>query len=107
MEDLTPVQLKQRMETEEPLQLIDVREPYEWNTGNLERHGARHVPMGELLARIGELDRDVDLVIYCRTGARSSNVGRYLSAQGFGRVYNLKGGLEAWARDVDPDITVA
>lgn len=107
MEDLTPEQLRQRIETGEPLQIVDVREPYEWNTSNLAQHGARHVPMGELLGRMGELDRDVDLVIYCRTGARSSNVGRYLTAQGYDRVYNLKGGLEAWKRDIDPDITVA
>lgn len=84
--------------------IIDVREPYEWNAGHLEE--ARHIPMQQVPARIGEIPRDAEVVMVCRSGARSANVQQFLLSHGFKSVKNLAGGMAAWKRDVDPSITV-
>lgn len=101
---MLPEQLRQRLDTGEPLQLIDVREPFEWNIANLGDHGAVLIPLGEFADRAADLDPDVDVVLYCRSGARSASAARYLAGRGFGRVYNLEGGITAWAEDVDPSL---
>ena len=102
--ELTPEQLKQRLETGEPLTLLDVREPFEWDVANLAPQGARLVPLGELPDCMDQLDRDADIVLYCRTGGRSKGAARHLRAHGFARVWNLKGGITAWANQLDPDM---
>jgi len=86
--------------------LLDVREPWEWRLGNLAEHGAVLMPMAELDARIGEIPRDRPVVVYCRVGERSARAAARLIEEGFGPVYNLRDGLLAWAREVDPDIVV-
>ena len=106
IQELTPSQLKQRLDAGEPMILIDVREPYEWSIGNLEPHGARLIPLAELPERMADLDTDVDIVVYCRTGARSEAAARHLRVNGFASVYNLRGGINAWAREVDPRLAV-
>jgi molybdopterin/thiamine biosynthesis adenylyltransferase/rhodanese-related sulfurtransferase/molybdopterin converting factor small subunit len=103
-DELTPVQLEQRLRNGEPLQLIDVREPYEWDIANLGPQGARLIPLGDLPDRLDELEAGADIVIYCRSGGRSAGAVRHLRARGFQRVYNLKGGILGWAEDVDPDM---
>lgn len=102
--ELTPEQLKQRIETGEPLQIIDVREPYEWSIGSLEAHGARLIPLGDFLDEVDSLDPETDLVVYCRTGKRSEGAVRHLLGQGFTRVWNLRGGILGWAESVDPSM---
>ena len=102
--ELTPAQLKQRLETGEPLILLDVREPYEWNIANLESRGARLIPLAELPERMADLDPDTDIVIYCRSGSRSEAAARHLRANGFDRVYHLRGGINGWARELDPEL---
>lgn len=102
--EITAAELQQRIDTGEPLQLIDVREPFEWDIANLGPQGAKLVPMGEISGRVEELDRDTDLVVYCRSGARSGNVVRYLQGQGFERIWNLKDGILGWGRDLDPEM---
>ncbi len=87
--------------------LLDVREPWEWAVSNLEDRGARLIPLGELPDRLSELPRDRELVVYCRTGARSDQAARLLRDAGFPRARNLAGGLREWAREVDPDLPVA
>jgi adenylyltransferase/sulfurtransferase len=87
--------------------LLDVREPWEWSVGNLGSFGARLVPLGELEDRLGELPRDRPIVVYCKSRQRSHTAARVLMERGFDSVENLEGGLEAWARDVEPDMTVA
>lgn len=84
--------------------LLDVREPWEFQTCRIE--GARLVPMRDLPARLAELDTQADIVAICHHGTRSMQVAHFLSRQGFERVHNLAGGLDAWARSVDPAMPV-
>lgn len=102
--ELTPAQLKQRIDTGEPLVLIDVREPYEWSIANLAPHGARLIPLAELPDRMAELDHGADIVVYCRSGGRSEGAARHMRAHGFERVWSLRGGLNGWAQEVDPSV---
>lgn len=106
VQELTPLQLKQRLDTGEPVILIDVREQYEWSIANLEPHGAQLIPLAELPERMASLDPDADIVVYCRSGSRSEAAARHLRANGFASVYNLRGGINAWAREVDPELAV-
>lgn len=86
-------------------QLIDVRETYEYETGNL---GGTHIPMGDILDRQEELRRDVPVVLQCRSGGRSAAVLSALEDRfGMENLYNLKGGATAWALEMDPNMEVA
>lgn len=80
--------------------LLDVREPWELQACRIP--GATHVPMREIPARLNELDTDADTVVICHHGVRSMRVAQFLEQQRFARVYNLTGGVNAWARSVDP-----
>lgn len=84
--------------------LLDVREPWEFQTAHIE--GARLVPMNEVAARVNELDPHEDLVVICHLGGRSMQVAMFLEKQGFARVHNLAGGVDAWAKTVDPAMPV-
>lgn len=75
--------------------LLDVREPDEWLAGH--PPGAHHVPMMEIPARAAEVPTDRDVVVLCRVGARSAQVVTYLRQRGYENVYNLDGGMYAWA----------
>ena len=101
---LSVARLKQRLDTGEPIQLVDVREAFEWRIANLESHGARLIPLGDLPHRLEELDPSIDTVVYCRTGPRSDLAARFLMASGFGRVWNLEGGIIAWSHEIDPTL---
>jgi len=101
---ITPAGLRQLLAAGEPIQLLDVREPFEWRISNLGRYGAKLIRMGDLPARIEELDRNEPIVVYCRTGSRSDLVAKYLVLDGFERVWSLNGGINAWARTEDPDL---
>jgi rhodanese-related sulfurtransferase len=82
--------------------LLDVREPWEWQAARIE--GSRHIPMREVPARVGELDRDQELVAICHHGGRSLQVAMFLEKNGFAKVHNLVGGVDAWSRTVDPAV---
>lgn len=82
--------------------LLDVRTPKEWQICHLE--GARLVPLNELPRRLGELDRDSEIVVYCHHGTRSLHAVKLLRREGFGRARNLTGGIDAWSRTIDPDV---
>jgi len=90
--EVTPAELAAMREVE----LIDVREPYEWNQGHLE--GARLIPMGQLERNLDSIPKDRDVVLYCRSGARSGHALAMMRARGFTRVKHLKGGILAWQR---------
>ncbi|MFN2441333.1 MAG: molybdopterin-synthase adenylyltransferase MoeB [Thermoanaerobaculia bacterium] len=102
-DEMTPRELKRRLDSGENPALIDVREGWEWEISRLE--GAKHVPLGRLREEMGEIPRERDVVVYCRTGARSARACAVLREAGF-RAANLSGGLAGWAREVDPTIRV-
>ncbi|MEE4185499.1 MAG: rhodanese-like domain-containing protein [Gammaproteobacteria bacterium] len=82
--------------------LLDVREPAELAAAAVA--DALHIPMGEIPARLHELNRDKTIVCMCHLGGRSAQVAAFLASQGFADVINLAGGIEAWADDVDPGV---
>lgn len=88
---------------DQPL-LLDVREPWEWQTARIE--GAVHIPMREVPARVGELERGREVVSICHHGGRSQQVALFLEKHGFAKIHNLQGGLDAWSRTVDPAVPV-
>lgn len=102
--ELAPAELKARLERGEPLQLVDVREPYEWDIASLAAYGARLIPLAELGRRLDELDPERDVVVYCLSGSRSAAASRRLRESGFQRVANLAGGIRAWTDEVDPSL---
>jgi adenylyltransferase/sulfurtransferase len=104
VEEITPRELKRLVDAAGDIVLLDVREPYEHELCRIE--GSELIPLGELGKRAGELDKTADIVVYCHVGVRSSRAVQLLSSMGFARVRNLKGGISAWARDVDPKMPI-
>ena len=102
--ELTPLELKERLDRGDPIVLVDVREPYEHAIADLPEVGQKRIPMREIASRANELDPHAELVLYCRSGARSGRVVAHLMARGFDRVWNLKGGVLQWREDVDPSL---
>lgn len=94
--------VKARLDQGEDVVLVDVREPAEVQYCAIA--GSVHIPMGELVQRVGEIDRERETVILCHTGGRSMQVAMFLRAQGYDNVYNLAGGIDAWSRTVDPGV---
>ncbi|MFO1413424.1 MAG: rhodanese-like domain-containing protein [Burkholderiales bacterium] len=80
--------------------VVDVREP--WEVERCRIDGAHPIPLHELPARVGELPRDGDLVLVCHHGGRSQHAAMWLAGNGFPKLHNLRGGVDAWANDVDP-----
>ena len=104
MNPITPAQLAAwfgDQGREQPV-LLDVREPWEYEKARIE--GSRLIPMRELPARFAELDNKRDVVAICHHGGRSMQVAMFLEKQGFKRVHNLVGGIDAWSRTVDPAV---
>jgi adenylyltransferase/sulfurtransferase len=101
---MTPTELKQRLEQGDPLVLVDVRQLEERDIADLPEVGQLRIPVGEFLDRLGEVDPDEEVVLYCRSGSRSGWATRHLVARGYSKVWNLKGGLLGWKREVDPSI---
>ncbi|MGH2537734.1 MAG: molybdopterin-synthase adenylyltransferase MoeB [Candidatus Promineifilaceae bacterium] len=101
---VTPQELKARLDAGERPVLLDVREPHELDISNLEHLGARLIPLGELIERMGELDTAGEMVVFCRTGSRSAEAIRRLRQHGFSRMQNLEGGINRWAAEVEPEL---
>lgn len=106
MKEVTVQDLKEKRDNKEDFVLIDVREHFEYEVSNL---NGTHIPMGDIHSKLDELKekKDEELIIMCRSGARSGNVTQFLEAQGFSNVSNLKGGITAWAREIEPGMEVA
>jgi adenylyltransferase/sulfurtransferase len=102
--EITATELKERLDRGDRLTIIDVREPFEWQIGNLGEHGARLIPLGQLPERTAEIHPGDEVVLHCRSGVRSAHALEYLRAQGYPRVWNLAGGILAWSDEVDPSI---
>ena len=92
-------ELKRRLDAGEKFQLLDVREPWEVAIARLP--SSIHIPLGQLPARLGELQTDSDIIVMCKSGGRSRRATEMLTARGFGRAANLTGGIEAWADEID------
>jgi adenylyltransferase/sulfurtransferase len=99
---ITATELKERLDRGDKLKLIDVREPREWDIARIE--GAELVPLGSLPSRLDDMNKDDEIVVYCRSGSRSGRAQQIMRSQGFRSVTNLQGGILAWSRDVDPSI---
>lgn len=99
MPEMTVEELKQKLDAKEDIFVLDVREPHEYQICNL---GAPLIPLGQLPARVGELDPDKHIVVHCRSGKRSADAVEFLRKAGFDRVQNLRGGILAWADNIDP-----
>ena len=104
MRHIRPEELKAWLAGGGKPQLLDVREAWEFETARIE--SSTLMPMGEITARVGELDPQAEIVVICHHGGRSMQIAGFLERQGFARVYNLTGGVDAWARTVDPSMQV-
>lgn len=100
--DIGPQELKRRLDAGEAVTVLDVREPWEIQLASLP--GTLNIPLNEVPERLGELDPKGELVVMCHAGGRSRRAAEFLSARGFTRVANLAGGIDAWSRDIDPDL---
>ena len=102
MKNILPAELKAELAAGRKFQLLDVRENWEYQTASIA--GSTLIPMGEIQSRVAELDPRSDLVVICHHGGRSMQVAMFLAGQGFGKVHNLAGGVDAWSRTVDPSM---
>jgi adenylyltransferase/sulfurtransferase len=100
MDEITPQELKARLAGSDRPLLLDVRQDWETRLARLEN--AVHIPIEEIELRVDELNADDEIVVYCHQGVRSAAVAEYLRSLGFKSVQNLTGGLDLWARTVDP-----
>ena len=98
--DITPVALKARLDRGDALQIIDVREPNEYQINRIA--GSVLIPLGEIPRRYAELDPDSELVMQCKVGGRSAQAADFLRSVGFKKVLNLQGGILEWIDKVDP-----
>jgi len=96
MRAIEPEELARRLDAGETLCIIDVREDEEVAAGIIP--GARHIPMGTIPERIGDIPREGEVILVCRSGNRSGRVYEYLTAQGFANLVNMTGGMMAWER---------
>lgn len=100
MQQIKPTELKKLLQESKGLVLIDVREPSEFNYCHIQ--GSLNIPVGQIASRLMDIELDQDLVTICHHGMRSHAVGEFLEAKGFTKVINLLGGVDAWAREVEP-----
>jgi len=99
--EITPTELKQRMDSGDDLFILDVREPHEYQICNLKGH---LIPLGELPSRVHELDSSNEIIAHCRSGKRSAEAVDFLRKAGFRKVLNLRGGILSWSTEVDPSV---
>ncbi len=102
--EITPVGLATRIEGGDDFDLVDVRQPEEWEIGKIPE--ARLVPLDTLTSCLGDFDTGRDIVVYCRSGARSARAVAELKSVGFERAWNLAGGIIRWSEEVDPTMPI-
>ncbi len=102
--EITPSDLASKLSGGKPADLIllDVREPWEHATAKID--GTLLMPMGQVAARVQELDPDAHIVTICHAGMRSLNVAIWLRNEGLEKVQSLRGGIDAWSREIDPKV---
>jgi len=99
--EITPKELKTRLDRGDDIYVLDVREPHEYQICNIHGH---LIPLGELPQRVHELDSSKEIVAHCKSGKRSAQAVEFLQKAGFKKIHNLKGGILAWSDEVDPSV---
>lgn len=103
MPEITATELKQRLDNGDDIQIIDVREANEVAIGTIPN--SIHIPLGQVIPRMSEIDPARETVVHCKMGGRSARAIAALKQQGFtGNLINLAGGITAWSNDVDPSV---
>ena len=102
--EIMPEAVHSLRERSENFVLLDVREPWELQTAQIE--GATHIPMGDIPMHVQELDPDQHIVVVCHHGVRSLNVTHWLRQQGFESVQSMRGGIDLWSKTIDPKVPV-
>jgi sulfur-carrier protein adenylyltransferase/sulfurtransferase len=103
MAEITAKELKERLDRGDSIQIIDVREPKEYEAARIP--DSTLIPLQEVVNRMGEIDQTRETVVHCKMGGRSARAIEALKAAGFqGKLLNLKGGITAWSNDVDPSV---
>ncbi len=103
MPEITATELKERLDRGDDIQIIDVREPHEVAIAKIP--DSVHIPLGQVLNRMKEIDPNRETVVYCKMGGRSARAIEALKRSGFdGDLTNLKGGILAWSNEVDPSV---
>ncbi len=100
--EITVLELKSWMDEHKPFVLVDVREPHEYKICHIK--GSRLIPLGEVPKRMHELSSADEIVVHCRSGVRSAQAVELLMKAGFRKIHNVKGGILAWADQVDPSV---
>ncbi len=101
--EITVEELKQKIEAKADLTVLDVREPWEYDTAHIE--GSKLIAMDQIPARVNrELDPEDHIVVICHHGIRSANVASWMQQQGFEKVQSLRGGIDRWSRAIDPKV---
>jgi len=103
MEEITSTELKQRLDNGDDIQIVDVREDNEVAIGRIPN--SIHIPLGQVLSRMSEIDPNRETVVHCKMGGRSARAIDALQRSGFqGKLINLKGGIIGWSNEVDPSV---
>lgn len=103
VEEVTAAELKKKFDDNDEFQLIDVRQPDEYAFVHIE--GAKLIPLGEIIKRMGELDPNKEVILQCKMGGRSARAIEALRSAGYtGTLKNLRGGITAWSNEVDPKV---
>ena len=103
MQEISATELKQRLDNGEDIQILDVREAPEVAIAKIP--GSIHIPLGQVLARMNEIDPNRETVVHCKMGGRSARAIDALQRSGFaGNLTNLRGGITAWSNEVDPTV---
>jgi adenylyltransferase/sulfurtransferase len=103
MQEISAIELKQKIDSGDDIQIIDVRQPDEHDFARIP--GSRLIPLGEVVTRMSEIDSSKETIIHCKMGGRSAKAIEALSAAGFsGALVNLRGGITAWSNEVDPKV---
>jgi rhodanese-related sulfurtransferase len=103
MQEITVQELKEKLDSGEDFQLIDVREDFEYETSNI---GGLLIPLGGIAIEADKISKDKPVVVMCRSGKRSAAAIMQLEQLGYTNLSNLQGGILAWAAEIDPDISV-
>ena len=103
MKEISVQELKEKMDKGEDFQLIDVREEFEYEVSNL---GGTLIPLGGILIEADKIAKDKPVIVQCRSGKRSAAAIMQLEQLGYTNLYNLQGGIMAWASEIDPTISV-